>query len=85
MKSNRLPRATRPILWIGWLAIAWLFSISPGALAQIDVPTPAQCETVYAVHDEGAKDSQFFRYQLKTNTFAPLGPLHKHQNLEGNI
>jgi hypothetical protein len=82
MKSNRVPRAVYPILRIGWLAIAWLFSISPWALAQIDSPAPALCETVYAVHDEGSKDSQFFRYQLKTDTLAPLGPLHKRQDIE---
>jgi len=83
MKSHQIPHAAYPILRIGWLAISWLFSISPGALAQIDTSAPALCDTVYAVHDEGSKDSQFFRYQLKTNTLAPLGPLHKRQDIEG--
>jgi hypothetical protein len=80
MKPKQVPRATRPL--IGWLATSWLFSITPWALAQTQVPAPARCETVYAVHDEGAEDSQFFSYQLKTGTLTPLGDLHNNQDIE---
>jgi hypothetical protein len=37
------------------LMILWLMLITPWALAQ----APAQCDTVYAVHDQDVHDSHF--------------------------
>ncbi len=34
---------------------------------------PAQCNTVYAVHDEGVSETQFFTYDLKEGLFNSLG------------
>ncbi len=34
---------------------------------------PAQCNTVYAVHDEGVSETQFFTYDLKKDLFNSLG------------
>ena len=44
--------------------------------------SPTQCDTVYAVHDQGIADSQFFTYQLTTAVIAPLGPLYPNYNIE---
>ncbi len=66
---------------LGAMIACWLFSTC--VVAQPSVATPAHCDTVYAVHDEGTQDSQFFSYQLQTDTLAPLGPLHKRKDIEG--
>ena len=42
-----------------------------------------QCDTVYAVHDAGIDDSQFFSYNLPTNTLKALGELHQAYDIEG--
>jgi len=73
-------RLIKPIPLSAMIA-CWLFSTC--VVAQPSVATPAHCDTVYAVHDEGTQDSQFFTYQLQSDTLAPLGPLHKRKDIEG--
>lgn len=60
-------------------ALIVLYSLGTGAYAQ----TPAQCETVYAVHDKGVQDSQLFTYTLDEESFQSLGALHTGFDLEG--
>jgi hypothetical protein len=45
--------------------------------------TPAQCDTVYAVHDQSVQDSQIFTYNLNDDSFKSLGPLQIDYDLEG--
>jgi len=59
------------------VTLSYLFHLS--SVAQ----TPAQCDIVYAVHDRGIQDSQIFTYDLNTQRFAALGPLHADFDLEG--
>jgi len=44
---------------------------------------PAACQLIYAVHDEGLKDSQILAIDPKKGyTSVPLGPLHKSYDIE---
>jgi hypothetical protein len=44
---------------------------------------PAACQLIYAVHDEGLKDSQLLTIDPKKGyTSVPLGPLHKSYDIE---
>jgi hypothetical protein len=45
--------------------------------------TPAQCDTVYAVHDQGVQDSQLFLYDIHDDRFESLGTLQIDYDLEG--
>jgi hypothetical protein len=79
------------LIWLRFKPLSWRQSISlkfalimlyllgTGAYAQ----TPAQCDTVYAVHDKGIQDSQIFSYHLDENRFQSLGSLHTGFDLEG--
>jgi RHS repeat-associated protein len=62
------------------LGLTLLLSSIAEALA---FPAPAQCNTVYAVHDKGVHDSQFFRYRLTEQTLDILGVLHQTADIEG--
>jgi len=43
----------------------------------------SQCDTMYAVHDEGVSHSQLFTYDLDKGDVKPLGTLHAHSDIEG--
>ncbi|MEK7990382.1 MAG: hypothetical protein VSS52_005195, partial [Thiotrichaceae bacterium] len=45
--------------------------------------TSAQCDVVYAVHDQGMQDSQIFSYDLQVGQFQSLGKLQIGLDLEG--
>ncbi|RKZ90335.1 MAG: hypothetical protein DRR19_10400 [Candidatus Parabeggiatoa sp. nov. 1] len=45
--------------------------------------TPAQCDTVYAIHDQGTNNSQFFTYHLTQDSLELLGELLKAADIEG--
>jgi uncharacterized protein YdaL len=74
-------KISRPPSWhpIFLRAALVTFGLSSGAYAQ----TPAQCDIVYAVHDQGVQDSQIFTYNLTGDHFNSLGPLHVDSDLEG--
>lgn len=61
--------------------VGLVFVASP--LVKAQAPAPAQCSTVYAVHDKNVEDSQFFAYHLTQYTLQPLGPLHASYDIEG--
>jgi hypothetical protein len=42
---------------------------------------PASCQ-LYAVHDKGVNDTQFFTVNLENLTVTPLGPLYKNHDIE---
>jgi hypothetical protein len=63
-----------------WLLFLWLMGSFLPAHAQV---APAQCDTVYAVHDKGVTNSQFFTYQLQTDILEPLGELYEAADIEG--
>jgi hypothetical protein len=67
----------RLALIIGLITI-WLPLTNP-----IKAQTPAQCDTVYAVYDQGVYNSQFFTYHLTKHTLDPLGQLHLAYDIEG--
>jgi len=50
---------------------------------QVQASIPAQCDTVYAVHDKNVANSQFFTYQLQKNQLQPLGELLDATDIEG--
>jgi len=78
MRKNLQAPSFKPLLLKG-LTTLWLMLITPWALAQ----APAQCDTVYAVHDQGVQDSQFFTYDLNDNTLESLGQLYQGADFEG--
>ncbi|EDN68259.1 secreted protein [Beggiatoa sp. PS] len=49
----------------------------------LNAQTPAKCQTVYAVHDQAVRDTQFFSYHLTQQTLKPLGALQKRIDIEG--
>ena len=49
----------------------------------VNAQTPAQCDTIYAVHDKSVQDSRIFSYNINDGTFNPLGPLYVDSDLEG--
>ena len=61
-----------------WVALISLFQGFLPAQAQ----APAQCNTVYAVHDEGVSDTQFFTYDLTKGVFNSLGEILKAYDIE---
>jgi hypothetical protein len=58
----------------------WLLA-TPLVYAQ----SPARCDTVYAVHDENARHSQFFTYDINQAVFEPLGELHRGKDIEALV
>jgi len=60
-------------------------SLCLSAILPIEVwaVSPARCDTVYAVHDAGVADSQFFGYNLSKQTINTLGELHRNYDIEG--
>ncbi len=67
---------------LGSILLGLILLLSPITEA-IASPAPAQCDTVYAVHDQGVQDSQFFRYRLTAQTLEILGVLHQTADIEG--
>ena len=49
----------------------------------IKAEIPAQCNTVYAIHDADRTDSQLLTYSLLQHQLNTLGPLHFGSDLEG--
>jgi hypothetical protein len=77
MRKNLQAPLFKPLSLKG-LTTMWLMLITPWALAQ----APAECDTVYAVHDQGVHDSQFFTYDLNDNTLESLGQLYQGADFE---
>ncbi len=85
-----LPRTLNPISLIGRVALCGLFVTSTWVDAQIVSPAPAQCETVYAVHNDG-NHSQVLAHDLNRGTLESLAlpqaidiqGLSRHPDSEG--
>ncbi|EDN68771.1 Protein of unknown function DUF1568 [Beggiatoa sp. PS] len=63
-----------------FLLFLWLMG---GFLPANALPAPAQCDTVYLVHDKSAQHSQLLTYRFSQDTLEPLGDLLKATDIEG--
>jgi len=63
-----------------FLLFLWLMG---GFLPANALPAPAQCDTMYLVHDKSAQHSQLLTYRFSQDTLEPLGDLLKAIDIEG--
>ena len=68
----------KTLYYLVWVALISLFQGFRPDIAQV----PAQCDTVYAVHDEGVSDTQFFSDDLTEGVFNSLGEILKAYDIE---